>query len=85
MDLVTSGISEIRERSIVDQDGVEREVDAIIFGTGFKVTDYVSAMQIRGSGGVDLNTVWQQSVRNYRLSRPPASSRPNPRSTASRS
>jgi cation diffusion facilitator CzcD-associated flavoprotein CzcO len=33
--LVTAGIKEIRAGSVVDVDGVEREVDAIIFGTGF--------------------------------------------------
>jgi cation diffusion facilitator CzcD-associated flavoprotein CzcO len=32
-------ISEVRERSIVCEDGSEREVDTIIFGTGFHVTD----------------------------------------------
>jgi hypothetical protein len=29
----------VRERSIVCEDGSEREVDTIIFGTGFHVTD----------------------------------------------
>lgn len=37
--LVTEGIREIRPGSIVGADGTEREVDTIIFGTGFKVTD----------------------------------------------
>jgi hypothetical protein len=39
--------------------------DAIIFGTGFRVVDYVSSMQIIGRRGVDLNDAWQASVRNY--------------------
>jgi cation diffusion facilitator CzcD-associated flavoprotein CzcO len=35
-EMVTSGIREVRARSVVDDDGVEHEVDAIIFGTGFR-------------------------------------------------
>ncbi len=37
--LVTDGIAEIRDKSIVTRDGSEREVDTITFGTGFHVTD----------------------------------------------
>src|SRR3954468_5750741 len=48
VELVTDGISEVREHSIVDGAGVEREVDAIIFGTGFHVTDIPAAQQLRG-------------------------------------
>jgi cation diffusion facilitator CzcD-associated flavoprotein CzcO len=35
VEVVTEGIAEVRARSIVTTDRVEREVDAIIFGTGF--------------------------------------------------
>src|ERR1700690_166488 len=39
VDLETGGIAEIRPRSIVTAGGREVEADAIIFGTGFHVTD----------------------------------------------
>ena len=39
VEVVTDGIREIAPRSIVTADGIEREVDTIIFGTGFHVTD----------------------------------------------
>ena len=35
-------------------DGVEREVDAIIFGTGFQVTDMPVGRLVRGRGGTTL-------------------------------
>jgi cation diffusion facilitator CzcD-associated flavoprotein CzcO len=41
VDVVTGGIREVREHSIVDADGTERPVDAIIYGTGFRVADLV--------------------------------------------
>jgi cation diffusion facilitator CzcD-associated flavoprotein CzcO len=65
VELVTSGVREVRERSIVDADGVEREVDAIVFGTGFQVTDIPAAHRVRGRGGTLLDDVWQGSPRAY--------------------
>lgn len=61
VELVTNGIAEIREQSIVDDEGVERFVDAIIFGTGFQVTDQPLAKHIRGSHGRTLGEVWAGS------------------------
>ena len=51
VELVTDGVSEVRARSIVAADGSEREVDAIVLGTGFQVTDIPAAQRIRGRGG----------------------------------
>ncbi|MDQ6803989.1 MAG: NAD(P)/FAD-dependent oxidoreductase [Actinomycetota bacterium] len=65
VELVTDGIEEIRERCIVDARGVEREVDAIIFGTGFHVTDIPGAQQVRGRDGKLISEVWRGSPRAY--------------------
>jgi cation diffusion facilitator CzcD-associated flavoprotein CzcO len=65
VDLVTDGIERIEPTGVRTADGTLHEVDAIIFGTGFRVVDYVSAMQIVGRDGHDLNDVWRESVRNY--------------------
>src|SRR4051812_33138437 len=51
VELVTGAVQEVRPRSIVGADGVEREVDAIVFGTGFQVTDIPAAHRVRGRGG----------------------------------
>ncbi|MGI8512748.1 MAG: hypothetical protein ACR2NH_08995 [Solirubrobacteraceae bacterium] len=52
---MTAGVKEVREHSIVDTDGVEREVDTIIFGTGFYVTDMPIGARVRGRGGMTLD------------------------------
>lgn len=65
VDLVTAGIAEVRETSIVDHDGIERETDAIIFGTGFRVTDMPAADWITGRGGELMRDVWRGSPRAY--------------------
>jgi cation diffusion facilitator CzcD-associated flavoprotein CzcO len=54
VELVTDAISHIDGRRIVLADGSSREVDTIILGTGFHVTDPPTAHLIRGRGGVTL-------------------------------
>src|SRR3954470_14268346 len=65
VELVTGAVQEVRPRSIVGADGVEREVDAIVFGTGFQVTDIPAAHRVRGRGGTLLDDIWQGSPRAY--------------------
>ncbi len=60
VDVVTAGIAEVRERSVVDTEGVEHEVDTIIFGTGFRVTDPPVAERVVGKDGRTLADVWAQ-------------------------
>jgi cation diffusion facilitator CzcD-associated flavoprotein CzcO len=64
-ELVSDGIAEIRERSIVFADGSEREVDTIVFGTGFNPTDPPIARRIRRRDGDSLSAAWSQSMRAY--------------------
>jgi cation diffusion facilitator CzcD-associated flavoprotein CzcO len=66
VELVTGGIREIRPHSIVSADGTEREVDTIIFGTGFHVTDIPIAEQVRGRDGRTLAETWGGSPNAYK-------------------
>ncbi len=63
--LVPKALAEVRANSVVDSDGVEREVDVIIFGTGFHVSDIPFADRVRGRDGRSLAEVWQGSPRAY--------------------
>ena len=65
VEVVTEGIAEVRESSIVTADGTEREVDAIIFGTGFRATDPLLAPHVRGRGGRTLAEAWSGSPRAH--------------------
>ena len=58
VDVVTDGVKEVREHSIVDESGVEHEVDAIIYGTGFHVTDAFDDLDIVGRNGRNLGKEW---------------------------
>jgi cation diffusion facilitator CzcD-associated flavoprotein CzcO len=66
VELVTDGIAEVREHSIVTADGTEREVDTIIFGTGFKVIDMPVAEKIYGRDGRSLAEAWDGTPQAHR-------------------
>ena len=55
VELLTEAIAEVRLGSIVGADGSEREVDTIIFGTGFHVTDIPIGDLVRGRDGRSLS------------------------------
>ena len=65
VDVVTSGLRELREHSIVDGDGVDHEVDTLILATGFKPAELPIAERIRGSEGRSLAEVWDGSPQAY--------------------
>ncbi|WP_414943993.1 flavin-containing monooxygenase [Amycolatopsis sp. cmx-11-32] len=66
VDVVTTGVTEVREHSVVDGSGVEHEVDAIIYGTGFHVTDAFDDLEIIGRDGRNLGKEWSaEGMRTY--------------------
>jgi len=65
VELVTDAIARIEPAGIRTADGRLHELDAIVYGTGFKVVDYLSAIQIVGAHGQTLEQAWQSSVRNF--------------------
>ncbi|MDP2712628.1 MAG: NAD(P)/FAD-dependent oxidoreductase [Solirubrobacteraceae bacterium] len=65
VELVTDGIREIHGNAIVLDDGSEREVDTIILGTGFHVTDPPTAALVRGRDGRTLAERMQGGVQAY--------------------
>lgn len=61
----TNGIAEVEENAIVGCLGNKYEVDAIIFGTGFQVTDLPFAHYIFGREGHSLSEEWKGSPKAY--------------------
>jgi cation diffusion facilitator CzcD-associated flavoprotein CzcO len=66
VELVTDAIAEVRPRSVVTAGGEEREVDTIIFGTGFHVSDLPISGRLRGRDGRTLADHWDGSPRAYK-------------------
>jgi cation diffusion facilitator CzcD-associated flavoprotein CzcO len=65
VDVVTEAITEVRPDAIATADGAVHEVDTIIFGTGFHVTDVPMARHIRGADGRTLAEAWTSSMNAY--------------------
>ncbi|SEP11366.1 flavin-containing monooxygenase [Aquisalimonas asiatica] len=66
VELITSGVREIREHGIIDADGRERQVDTLIFGTGFSAADPIPEGMIFGRDGRDLGREWQGGPSAYK-------------------
>ena len=65
VDLVTNEIAEITEAGVRTADGVEHEVDVLIYGTGFQASNFLTPMTVTGRGGVDLHEQWHGDARAY--------------------
>lgn len=64
--VIVDGIREIKASSIITADGRERQVDAIIFGTGFTANDPIPRDVVFGKNGVDLLDTWQNGPEAYK-------------------
>jgi len=65
VEVVTAGIAAVRPDGIVDADGLFRPVDAVIFGTGFHVTDALEGFHLVGRGGLKLQDAWADGMEAY--------------------
>jgi cation diffusion facilitator CzcD-associated flavoprotein CzcO len=66
VEVIGEALSEIRPHSVVGSDGTERQVDTIVFGTGFHVTDIPFADTVRGREGRTLSEAWGGSPEAYK-------------------
>jgi cation diffusion facilitator CzcD-associated flavoprotein CzcO/acetyl esterase/lipase len=65
VELVTRGIRRVTESGIETDDGMHHPVDAIVYGTGFAATEFLSPMRITGRNGIELNDAWRQGAKAY--------------------
>ncbi|MED5388099.1 MAG: NAD(P)/FAD-dependent oxidoreductase [Pseudomonadota bacterium] len=66
VDVFATGLKEVRGNTLVGQDGSECEVDTIILGTGFFVTEPPIADHIFNDAGDSLSQMWKDSMQAYR-------------------
>jgi cation diffusion facilitator CzcD-associated flavoprotein CzcO len=65
VELVTEPIASLSARSVLTTDGREREVDTVIYGTGFRTHGFVAPMTVRGLGGRTLDEAWREGAEAY--------------------
>src|SRR5690606_23908611 len=66
VDVVAAGLREVRGSTLVAADGTETEADAIVFGTGFHVTDMPIAERVVGAEGRTLAETWAGGMQALR-------------------
>lgn len=65
VDVITDGITRVDRNAIITRDGTRHEVDAIIFGTGFHVTDPPYAKVIFDGQGRSLKSHFSQGPKAH--------------------
>lgn len=60
-----TAVASVRGNVVIGGDGVEREVDAVIFGTGFRILDMPIAGRIFDGQGRSLDDHWSGSPQAY--------------------
>ncbi|MFJ6833213.1 flavin-containing monooxygenase [Streptomyces sp. NPDC091209] len=66
VDVVASGLAEIDGSTLIAADGTRAEADAIVFGTGFHVTDMPIAERVVGADGRTLAQAWETGMKSLR-------------------
>lgn len=65
VDVINSRIDSFTEKGIKDAGGREYEVDVIVYATGFRTTDAVSKMNVRGRNGLPISESWKDGAKSF--------------------
>ncbi len=66
LDLVTDPIEKIDAKGVQTRSGKHYPVDAIIFGTGFRASEFLSPIRVTGRGGITLNEAWNNGAAAFK-------------------
>jgi 4-hydroxyacetophenone monooxygenase len=63
--VVTEGIERAVGLGLQTVDGVVHDVDVLIYGTGFRASDFLSSISVTGRNGIELHEQWGGDARAY--------------------
>jgi cation diffusion facilitator CzcD-associated flavoprotein CzcO len=66
LELVGEPIERITATGVVTRDGRERRLDTLILATGFQTTKFLSAIDVKGRGGLSLADAWKDGAQAYK-------------------
>ena len=66
VDLITEQIDCITANGVRTSDGVEHEFDVLIYGTGFKASEFLFPMKVYGLDSVELHEQWADAPQAYK-------------------
>jgi cation diffusion facilitator CzcD-associated flavoprotein CzcO len=62
VEVSTAQITGIDATGVMTADGVHHDLDVLIYGTGFRSTEFLTPMTVTGRGGLDLNERWRDGA-----------------------
>ena len=65
VELVSDGIERVEPAGVRGADGRLHRADVIVFGTGFRASEFLMPMRVAGRGGADLHETWNGDARAY--------------------
>lgn len=65
VELISESIDHIEPKGIVTSDGRLREIDTMIFATGFETTRFLSAIDVTGGRGRKLDELWSDGAQAF--------------------
>lgn len=63
--VVVSPIRAITPQGVETADGNHHDLDTIVYGTGFRASDFLSSIKVTGRDGVDLHEQWGGDARAF--------------------
>ncbi|NLT26117.1 MAG: NAD(P)/FAD-dependent oxidoreductase [Microbacteriaceae bacterium] len=63
--VITTGLEGFEEDALITGDGERIEVDAVIYATGFRPSDYLDPIEIVGRGGVEIHDYWGGDAKGF--------------------
>lgn len=63
VELIPKAVERITKNTVVAADGVEREVDVLVIGTGFQPANFLAHLKVVGREGKSIHEVWDGTPR----------------------
>ena len=65
VELVSDGIARVEPSGVRGRDGRLHRAEVIVFGTGFRASEFLMPMRVTGQQGADLHDTWAGNARAY--------------------
>jgi cation diffusion facilitator CzcD-associated flavoprotein CzcO len=65
VEVITDAVTALEGNAVIAADGTRREVDCVIWATGFKTNDFMLPMEIAGRGGRTIAAAWDGAPRAH--------------------
>lgn len=62
VDVVDGAVTKVERDAVVLADGTRLPADAIVWGTGFKTTEFLAPIEFVGRDGIELNDAWRDGA-----------------------